>query len=105
LIYVADPDLRATLTAMNPVDAVAPGANHVDELRYLFLVSQVEVLDDPAKLAGLKYSTEADALGIGVVDAEGQKCDRCWNYSTQVGESVDDPTICDRCVEALAGTF
>ncbi|WP_035985116.1 isoleucine--tRNA ligase [Leptolyngbya sp. KIOST-1] len=105
LIYLADPDLRATLAAMNPVDAVAPGANHVDELRYLFLVSQVEVLEDPAPLAEVKCRSESDALGIGVVDAEGQKCDRCWNYSTHVGESSEDPTICDRCVEALAGTF
>jgi isoleucyl-tRNA synthetase len=79
--------------------------NNVDELRYLFLVSQVEVLDSAEKLAGLKYHSESDTLGIGVVDADGQKCDRCWNYSTHVGESAEDPTICDRCVEALAGTF
>ncbi len=105
LIYVADADLRQTLAAMNPDNAVAPENNHVDEMRYLFLVSQVEVLDSAEKLAGLKYHSESDALGIGVVDAEGQKCDRCWNYSTHVGASAEDPTICDRCVEALAGTF
>ena len=39
------------------------------------------------------------------IDFDGQKCDRCWNYSTHVGESAQDPTICDRWVEALAGTF
>lgn len=105
LLYVADADLRQTLVAMNPDNAVASGNNHVDELRYLFLVSQVEVLDSAEPLAGLKYRSESDALGIGVVDADGQKCDRCWNYSTHVGESTEDPTICDRCVEALAGTF
>lgn len=105
LIYVADADLRQTLAAMNPDNAIDSGNNHVDELRYLFLVSQVEVLDFAEKLAGLKYRSESDTLGIGVVDAEGQKCDRCWNYSTHVGESAEDPTICDRCVEALAGTF
>ncbi|MBD2427505.1 isoleucine--tRNA ligase [Phormidium sp. FACHB-1136] len=105
LLYVADEDLRKALIGLNPSDAVAAGNNHVDELRYLFLVSQVEVLDSAEKLAGLKYCTESDALGIGVVDADGQKCDRCWNYSTHVGEAAEDPTICDRCVEALAGTF
>ncbi|MEM6837968.1 MAG: zinc finger domain-containing protein [Cyanobacteria bacterium P01_C01_bin.120] len=31
--------------------------------------------------------------------------DRCWNYSTTVGESSEHPTICDRCVEALSGKF
>ncbi|WP_198804933.1 isoleucine--tRNA ligase [Leptolyngbya sp. BL0902] len=105
LLYVADADLRKTLISLNPDDAVAPGNNHVDELRYLFLVSQVEVLDSAEPLAGLKYRSESDSLGVGVVDADGQKCDRCWNYSTHVGESAEDPTICDRCVEALAGTF
>jgi isoleucyl-tRNA synthetase len=113
LLYVADRDLREQLAAMNPGDAmgqarrfaIAPDINHVDELRYLFLVSQVEVLDSPAALAGVKCSSESDALGIGVVDAEGQKCERCWNYSTHVGESSEDPAICDRCVEALGGTF
>jgi isoleucyl-tRNA synthetase len=105
LLYVADADLRQQLIAMNPTDAVAPQGNHVDELRYLFLVSQVEILESPAPLAGLKYSSESDALGLGVVDAEGQKCARCWNYSTHVGEHSEHPTICERCVEALAGSF
>jgi len=27
---------------------------------------------------------------------------RCWNYSTHVGESAKYPTVCERCVEALA---
>ncbi len=105
LLYVADAELRSQLAALNPTDAVAPDGNHVDELRYLFLVSQVELLSTPAPLAGLKYHSESDTLSIGVVDADGQKCDRCWNYSTHVGESEEHPAICDRCVAALGGTF
>jgi isoleucyl-tRNA synthetase len=105
LLYVADADLRQTLNALNPADAVAPGSLHVDELRYLFLVSQVEVLDTPDQLMVAQYRSEADHMGVGVVDADGEKCDRCWNYSTHVGESSAHPAICDRCVEALAGQF
>jgi isoleucyl-tRNA synthetase len=33
--------------------------------------------------------------------AHGKKCERCWNYSTHVGESTDYPTCCERCVAAL----
>jgi isoleucyl-tRNA synthetase len=33
--------------------------------------------------------------------ADGQKCERCWNYSVRVGESARYPTVCERCVEAL----
>jgi isoleucyl-tRNA synthetase len=104
-LYVPDAELRDLLTAMNPGDHAATDRNHVDELRYLFLVSQVEVLDSADPLQGLTYRSESDAWGIGVTDAEGEKCDRCWNYSTHIGESADHPTICDRCVGALAGTF
>jgi isoleucyl-tRNA synthetase len=70
----------------------------LDQLRYIFIVSQVELSkvegDDKFKNFGVK--------GIKVSRAEGEKCERCWNYSTRVGESTRYPTACERCVEALA---
>lgn len=62
--------------------------DYYDQLRYLFIVSQVEV-------------READALSVTIERADGAKCDRCWNYSTRVGEFTDYPTVCERCHEAL----
>ncbi len=103
LLHVVDADFRQQLEALNPASSL--GGNGVDELRYLFLVSQVELLDAPGILTDLKYSAEAGSLSIGVVDAEGKKCDRCWNYSTHVGESAEHPLLCERCVPALAGQF
>jgi isoleucyl-tRNA synthetase len=88
LLYVEDAGLRSTLEQMN----TATG-NQVDELRYLFLTSQVELLSDAAPLAGLEHKGET----IGIAKAEGCKCDRCWNYSTRVGLSVGHPLLCDRC--------
>ena len=61
-----------------------------NDLRYIFIVSQVE----------LGESTEPD-VSIRVSTAEGAKCERCWNYSTRVGESAKYPTVCERCVAAL----
>ena len=43
----------------------------------------------------------AAGLGRRVHRADGAKCERCWNYSTHVGESADYPTVCERCVTAL----
>ncbi|MEH2400146.1 isoleucine--tRNA ligase [Nostoc sp.] len=100
LLYVANEDLRSSIKALNPLSG-----NGIDELRYLFLTSQVEVLDTPEALQSLKYNLESDSWGIGVVNADGQKCDRCWNYSIHVGESAEHPLICERCVAALAGEF
>ena len=79
--------------------------NGVDELRYLFIASQVELLENAAGLAGVQYTSVSADLGVGVVKAEGEKCDRCWNYSTHVGESYEHPALCERCVPALAGEF
>ena len=103
LLYVPDADLRAALQAFNPADSLS--GNHVDELRYFFLTSQVGLLDSAKPLDGIKYAAQSDAVGVGVVDADGQKCDRCWNYSTHVGESKDHPLLCERCIPALDNTF
>ncbi|HJR06026.1 MAG TPA: isoleucine--tRNA ligase [Pyrinomonadaceae bacterium] len=63
------------------------------ELRYIFIVSQVNLKkSDAPALAGVAVKVER---------AEGEKCERCWNYSTRVGESARYPTACERCVEAL----
>ena len=103
LLYVADREQKQKLTAMNPIAPLS--GNGVDELRYLFLTSQVELLDSMAPLADAKYKSQSDSLGVGVIDAEGVKCDRCWNYSIHVGESAAHPLLCERCVPALEGKF
>jgi isoleucyl-tRNA synthetase len=116
-LEIIDKTLAANLTAQGQAneavinikqtteDPFLATLNGVDELRYLLICSQVELLDTPEPLNGLQYNQQFEDLGIGVVKADGEKCDRCWNYSVHVGESKEDPTICERCIEALAGTF
>ncbi|MBR8828491.1 MAG: isoleucine--tRNA ligase [Gomphosphaeria aponina SAG 52.96 = DSM 107014] len=103
LLYVSDAELRSGLGGMNPADSLT--GNRVDELRYLLLASQVELVDTAASIAQAEYRSESEGLAVGVVKADGQKCDRCWNYSPHVGEFVEHPTICERCNTALAGEF
>jgi isoleucyl-tRNA synthetase len=102
LLYVSDESLRQQLELLNP-DSLS--GNGVDELRYLFLTSQVELLADPAGVQAAQYKLETEKLKVGVVDADGQKCDRCWNYSTHVGQSSHHPLLCERCIPALEGKF
>lgn len=59
-----------------------------EDLRYIFIVSQVEVQEDEARR-------------VEIQKAHGAKCERCWNYSARVGESEKYPTVCERCVGAL----
>jgi isoleucyl-tRNA synthetase len=100
LLYISDAELLSAIKSLN-----ATNSNGVDELRYLFITSLVELVDAPEKLQGSKYNLQADKWRIGVLQADGQKCDRCWNYSTHVGENAAHPLICERCVAALAGEF
>ena len=65
---------------------------HKEDLRYIFIVSQVEVLED---------ANAKDGLQIEVVKAEGEKCERCWNFSSGVGSDAAFPTLCERCVPAV----
>ena len=39
--------------------------------------------------------------GIIIEHADGQKCERCWHWETDIGQSPEHPTICGRCVEAV----
>jgi isoleucyl-tRNA synthetase len=66
-----------------------------DQLRYLFIVSQVML----EKAAASNGDT---GLAIAVSKAEGQKCERCWNYSIHVGEDKNYPTVCERCSAVLS---
>lgn len=100
LLYISDAELLSAIKSLN-----ASNSNGVDELRYLFITSLVELVDAPEKLQGSKYNLQADRWRIGVLQADGQKCDRCWNYSIHVGENAAHPLICERCVAALAGEF
>nr|WP_247650147.1 isoleucine--tRNA ligase [Cylindrospermopsis raciborskii] len=106
LVYIANShsQLSQTIQDFNSQRDGEIG-NGVDELRYLLIASQVEIVEDLAQLSQLQYTTTTENWTIGVVNAEGEKCDRCWNYSTQTGESSDHPLLCERCVLALAGEF
>jgi isoleucyl-tRNA synthetase len=64
-----------------------------EQLRYLFIVSAVTL----RQAAGNGTS----AIHVEVKKADGAKCDRCWNYSTHVGDDKDYPTVCERCSAVL----
>jgi isoleucyl-tRNA synthetase len=69
---------------------------YAKDLPALFIISQVEVEKIPPEDA------KPGELKIRAERARGAKCERCWNYSTHVGESADYPTLCERCLAALA---
>jgi isoleucyl-tRNA synthetase len=64
------------------------------DLRYAFIVSQVDLERGPSR-------NGTGHLAVEVAKAAGKECERCWNYSTRVGEDEDYPTLCERCVPVV----
>jgi isoleucyl-tRNA synthetase len=92
--------LEARVTLIAKSDLAALLRKHASSLPGFFIVSQVEVADEGSVNGGVTTSG-LEGLMIRVERALGSKCERCWNYSTHVGEYADDPRICERCVAAL----
>jgi len=85
-------EAEVTLTAVDPVYSVL--AQHQNQLRYLFIVSSVTLVQSTS-------GNGTSGLSVQVSRAAGQKCERCWNYSTRVGEDKNYPTVCERCSAVL----
>ncbi|MCB0371092.1 MAG: class I tRNA ligase family protein, partial [Bdellovibrionales bacterium] len=62
--------------------------NQFSGLREFLIVSQVII--------------EKDKFQVLAVKADGEKCVRCWTYSTELGKVASLPDICPKCTEALS---
>jgi isoleucyl-tRNA synthetase len=91
--------LEAKVTIRGYTKALHDLRKYVDKLPGLFIVSQV-IVEEP-KSPALQLNAETGRYQIEVSRADGKKCERCWNYSTRVGENARYPTVCERCSEVL----
>lgn len=72
------------------------------DLRELFIVSQIELSDAEAP-DNAYHSEDVEGLAVVVGKAAGDKCQRCWVYSTELGQLDEHPGICPRCASVLQG--
>ena len=93
--------LEAKVILQGTTDKYETLKKYEGDLATLFIVSQVEVTHAAFTSEGNEASDESLGIMVQVGKAEGQKCDRCWNYRSAVGSFADHPTLCDRCVEAV----
>ena len=92
VILDASPELRGFLESFGP------------GLRFLFITSGVEIRDLPAGAlpAAAEGRAQPLALRVRVAAADGTKCERCWNWTTDVGAGGAWPTLCTRCSVAVS---
>jgi isoleucyl-tRNA synthetase len=86
-------EAQVHIAASNGVYEVAQ--RYREYLRELLIVSAVELEPNPS-------SNGASPILVKTTKAPGQKCERCWTYSTHVGEDGAFPTVCERCSRALS---
>ncbi len=70
------------------------------ELNSIFIVSKAVLADN---LTGDCWSSESiEGLKVQVSAAPGDKCERCWYYSEELGTDAGHPGICPKCTAAVA---
>jgi len=77
------------------------GSEHpsVDNLADWLLVSALQQGGEtPAEVLS---ETSDGGVTVRIARAEGQKCERCWHYETDIGQHSAHPSLCGRCVAVL----
>ena len=69
-----------------------------EELKTVFITSGAHVVDGSAPEGA--YVPEEGKIAVLVENADGDRCDRCWCYSTE-GEKTEEGFICARCKKIL----
>ena len=87
--------LEAKVTARGDEETLAPVIKLQNEFQELLGVSEFtfEILGEPGK-QGINFA-------FSRVDANCQKCERCWHWETDIGQNTEHPTICGRCIVAV----
>jgi len=93
--------LEASVTlGLSPelMDKLSP---YRDQLRSIFIVSSVDMIEIDRLGEGFESET-LPGLKVRVSPSSAAKCERCWVHDHTVGHDSSHPTICKRCLRALA---
>ena len=70
-----------------------------DELATIFIVSRVALADMADAPDG---AVVGDIVKTLVAPAAGEKCERCWIYTDDIGSDAAHPTLCARCAGVVS---
>jgi isoleucyl-tRNA synthetase len=72
-----------------------------EDLKYIFIVSDVQVVDSLEGAESAVASESMEGVKISARSMGGVKCERCWNYFIEPGEGKEHENLCMRCNENL----
>jgi isoleucyl-tRNA synthetase len=91
--------LQSHVTVYGPPDLIADVEDMGVDLRELFIVSKITLVGKENPEAGY-VSEEVAGVSVDVASAEGEKCQRCWNITRDVGKTAAED-VCARCAAVL----
>lgn len=66
------------------------------DLPEIFITSSVTVSNGEGEVKG-----DVEGLSVTVSKADGEKCERCWKFSSAVGSDAEHPTLCAHCASVM----
>ena len=66
------------------------------DLEDVFITSGVSIHNHAAPADTSAYTDDTSALSVVVSEADGERCDRCWKYATEITHDGDG-ILCSRC--------
>ncbi|WP_107942246.1 isoleucine--tRNA ligase [Metasolibacillus fluoroglycofenilyticus] len=90
-------EAKLTVYADEEVEVLLQDANV--NFAQLSIVSAFEVAG--AKADAPNHALVLDKTAIVVEKAQGEKCERCWTISQNVGTNANHPTLCTRCADVV----
>ena len=70
--------------------------NVKEALPEIFITSAVEIAEGEGEIKG-----DVEGLSITVSKAEGEKCERCWKFTRNIGSNPAHPTLCPECAKTM----
>jgi isoleucyl-tRNA synthetase len=93
--------LDAKLVCAGTSPILVEASKHNETLRELLNVSQLAINPTESTLPINPSFLLLEGGHITAIPADGQKCERCWHWETDIGKNAEHPTICGCCVEAV----
>jgi len=97
--------LEAQVTLYTTADLGEKLAKLGEELRFVLITSKadIEIVSGAEQVPEGVEGTDVEGLWLSVAAATGDKCDRCWHVTTDVGSDAAHPELCNRCVTNVDG--
>ncbi|WP_082234244.1 isoleucine--tRNA ligase [Halobacillus massiliensis] len=87
--------LEAHITIVPKDEKTKQVLSSIEDLHQLLIVSEAEVGTEAAE------SKDYDWVKIAVTKHTGEKCERCWVSSHEIGKDAKHPELCPRCASVV----